>query len=75
LQDPPKFAQIGIFDLKTNHLATLFKSSFIAKQNKQGLLKPPIHQSWTFCCSPSFALAKERNFKGWLSRDAAGATG
>jgi hypothetical protein len=22
-QDPPKFAQIGIFGLKTNHLATL----------------------------------------------------
>jgi hypothetical protein len=23
LQDPPKFTQIGIFGLKTNHLATL----------------------------------------------------
>jgi hypothetical protein len=23
LQDPPKFIQIGIFGLKTNHLATL----------------------------------------------------
>jgi hypothetical protein len=23
LQDPPKFPQIGIFGLKTNHLATL----------------------------------------------------
>jgi hypothetical protein len=26
LQDPPKFTQIGIFGLKTNHLATLDKS-------------------------------------------------
>jgi hypothetical protein len=26
LQDPPKFTQIGIFGLKTNHLATLPKS-------------------------------------------------
>jgi hypothetical protein len=25
LQDPPKFIQIGIFDLKINHLATLMK--------------------------------------------------
>jgi hypothetical protein len=24
LQDPPKFTQIWIFGLKTNHLATLF---------------------------------------------------
>jgi hypothetical protein len=24
LQDPQKFSQIGIFGLKTNHLATLF---------------------------------------------------
>jgi hypothetical protein len=27
LQDPPKFTQIGIFSLKTNHLATLFWTS------------------------------------------------
>jgi hypothetical protein len=26
LQDPPKFTQIGIFGLKTNHLATLTES-------------------------------------------------
>jgi hypothetical protein len=27
LQDPPKFTQIGIFGLKTNHLATLLGST------------------------------------------------
>jgi hypothetical protein len=27
LIDPPKFTQIGIFGLKTNHLATLMRSS------------------------------------------------
>jgi hypothetical protein len=35
LQDPPKFTQIGIFDLKTNHLATLThrrKNPFIFNQ-------------------------------------------
>jgi hypothetical protein len=28
LQDPPKFTQIGIFGLKTNHLATLIFATF-----------------------------------------------
>jgi hypothetical protein len=27
-QDPPKFTQIGIFGLKTNHLATLSRTVF-----------------------------------------------
>jgi hypothetical protein len=29
LQDPPKFSQISIFGLKTNHLATLLGMTFI----------------------------------------------
>jgi hypothetical protein len=29
LQDPPKFTQIWIFGLKTNHLATLAPTVFI----------------------------------------------
>jgi hypothetical protein len=30
LQDPPKFTQIWIFGLKTDHLATLFTASISA---------------------------------------------
>jgi hypothetical protein len=29
LQDPPKFTQIWIFGLKTNHLATMFSCIFL----------------------------------------------
>jgi hypothetical protein len=29
IQDPPKFTQIGVFGLKTNHLATLRESLFL----------------------------------------------
>jgi hypothetical protein len=33
LQDPPKFTQIWIFGLKTNHLATLLQSVFWNSKN------------------------------------------
>jgi hypothetical protein len=37
LQDPPKFTLIGIFGLKTNHLATLIGSMFSAIKMSQNL--------------------------------------
>jgi hypothetical protein len=37
LSDPPKFAQIGIFGLKTNHLATLINT--LATPGKSGVSK------------------------------------
>jgi hypothetical protein len=37
-QGPPKFTQIGIFGLKTNHLATLLGSS--AERDSDALKSP-----------------------------------
>jgi hypothetical protein len=34
LQDPAKFTQIGIFGLKTNHLATLMQTIVRTKKRK-----------------------------------------
>jgi hypothetical protein len=56
LQDPPKFTQIGIFGLKTNHLATLVYMYLY--QGGQMLLRNnrPI-------CSPTHFLSKlSQNF-------------
>jgi hypothetical protein len=43
LQDPPKFTQIGIFDLKTNHVATL--PSIHAKNSFQDQIEFPNFQN------------------------------
>jgi hypothetical protein len=32
LQDPPKFTQIGIFGLKTNHLASLRHGTYLQRK-------------------------------------------
>jgi hypothetical protein len=42
LQDPPKFTQIGIFGLKTNHLATLLVSDKTLVVQALGIWRPPI---------------------------------
>jgi hypothetical protein len=42
LQDPPKFTQIGIFGLKTNHLATLAKREFECR----GCPTPGLPDGW-----------------------------
>jgi hypothetical protein len=45
LQDPPELTQIGIFGLKTNHLAALLLGNFYVRECP---LKP--NQSYQFGC-------------------------